>query len=319
MTVSATEIPGDTPRDTPGFALPRINFGLIGLVVLLLIVVPCLVTLPWSLHRYNEQNVVNAREAPSWDQPFGTDDLGRPLLWRCLLGGAISLGIGVAAAGLSVVIGVTWGAVAGLAGGRVDALMMRAVDILYGLPYILLVVLFQLAMQPSVAKLLAGSNLFEPQTADQVASILTLLLAIGGVSWLTMARVIRGQVLSLRAQPFIEAARACGLGPGRILRVHILPNLVNPIIVYTTLTVPTAILQESFLSYLGLGVKLPVPSWGNLATQGVSKLTTIAVPNAKVEWWQALWPLLLLGLTLLALNFLGDALRQKLDPRSAKR
>jgi oligopeptide transport system permease protein len=321
--------------------LPRLSVGMIGLTVLLVIAVPCLVTLPWSLQRYNKQDPANQFQTPSRAEPFGTDSLGRSTLARCLLGGAISLGIGVAAASISVIIGVAWGAVAGLAGGRVDALMMRAVDVLYGLPYILLVVLLQLAMQPGMKNLLAASSLFESQTADQAASILTLLMAIGGVSWLTMARVIRGQVLSLRAQPFVEAARALGLGPGRILRVHILPNLVNPIIVYTTLTIPTAILQESFLSFLGLGVRDPMPSWGNLATHGVKVLPQLIIGPPKPEdpsqltdvqlraieqlaresqaqLWMAVWPLLLLGLTLLALNFLGDALRQKLDPRGER-
>jgi len=207
--------------------------------------------------------------------------------------------------------------------------MMRIVDILYGLPYILLVVLVKIALQPFVVAAMIGpGSLDTPEAtgwlgltkaeATEIAAILTLLIAIGGVSWLTMARVIRGQVLSLRAQPFVEAARACGLGPGRILRVHLLPNLVGPIVVYTTLTVPTAILQESFLSFLGIGVQLPLPSWGNLASEGVKELSALAT-GSTFRWWLAFWPCALLGLTLLALNFLGDALRNRLDPRTLKR
>ena len=330
--------------------MPRITAGRVGFFVLLLIGVPCLVTIPWTLSGtepetpiyYNAQRL-EPRQAPgdakdirakpladgqqptSW-QPFGTDSLGRSLLSRCLLGGAVSLGIGIAAAFISVIIGVTWGALAGLAGGRVDSAMMRIVDVLYGLPYILLVVLITIALQPIIRNGLF--ELFGPApgstsgmseaTAEQIASLFTLLMAIGGLSWLTMARVIRGQVLSLRAQPFVEAARACGVGPFRILRVHLLPNLIGPIVVYTTLTVPTAILQESFLSSLGIGVQPPLPSWGNLAAEGVKELHTLALPGADFGWWLMLWPCLLLALTLLALNFLGEALRNRLDPRRLK-
>ncbi|HEX7009403.1 MAG TPA: ABC transporter permease, partial [Phycisphaeraceae bacterium] len=206
-------------------------------------------------------------------------------------------------------------ALAGYVGGRIDALMMRTVDVLYGLPSILLVVLVDLALRPTV-RAAAGAVLSERASAS-IAELVTLLVAIGGVSWLTMARVIRGQVLSLRAQPFVEAARAAGTGPWRILRVHLLPNLMGPIIVYTTLTVPAAILQESFLSFLGIGVQRPLPSWGNLAADGVERLPALAA-GAPFHGWLLLFPCLLLGLTLMALNFLGDALRRRLDPRRAR-
>jgi oligopeptide transport system permease protein len=146
----------------------------------------------------------------------------------------------------------------------------------------------------------------------------TLLVAIGGVSWLTMARVIRGQVLSLRSQPFMEAARSVGTGHLRTLRVHLLPNLIGPIVVYATLTVPQAILQESFLSFLGIGVQAPIPSWGNLASAGLPELSSLARGDDNVQWWLLLFPCLLLGLTLMGLNFMGDALRNRLDPRRAK-
>ena len=286
--------------------------------MLLIVTLPCLLTIPWSLHYYEKQRLVEGMvlAAPSLAEPMGTDALGRSLMWRCFLGGAISLGIGTAAAIVSVVIGVVWGGVAGYFGGRIDAVLMRIVDVLYGLPYILLVVLVNLALRPTMMKV--SLLLFSPDASASIANILTLLIAIGGLSWLTMARVIRGQVLSIRAQPFIEAARALGFSPSRILIVHILPNLVGPIIVYTTLTVPSAILQESFLSFLGIGVQPPLPSWGNLASTGVEQIHTLANQFHVVRWWLMVWPCVFLGLTLLALNFLGDALRERLDPRRLK-
>jgi oligopeptide transport system permease protein len=307
---------------------PRIGGGAWGAGILLLIVVPCFVTLPWSIDRYDQQRMgdvgVDARRAPSLAEPFGSDNLGRSMLMRCLLGGAISLGIGIVAALISVIIGVLWGAAAGYFGGRADAMMMRIVDVLYGLPYILLVVLLSMAigampgrlMRSDVQSLVAlGRWLGEH---PMLLNLAALFLAIGGVSWLTLARVIRGQVLSLREQPFIEAARACGAGGGRIFARHLLPNLIGPIVVYTTLTVPTAVLQESFLSFLGIGVQAPLPSWGNLAATGVEELSIMVLRDAPVRWWLPLWPCLLLGLTLLALNFLGDALRHRLDPRRVR-
>ena len=244
-------------------------------------------------------------------EPLGTDELARSMMWRCGLGGAISLGIGLSSAAISIFIGVTWGALSGYIGGRTDAMMMRIVDVLYGLPYILLVVLLDLALKPAVQ--VAAEAVMARDFAAGAADVATLLLAIGGISWLTMARVIRGQVLSLRAQPFIEAAEACGTGPGRILLRHLLPNLIGPIIVYATLTVPVAILQESFLSFLGIGVQLPLPSWGNLAAEGMEHIHAIGQ-----RWWLLLWPCLFLGMTLMALNFVGDALRERLDPHRGR-
>lgn len=292
--------------------------GGIGAVLLLLIALPCFLLLPWSSARYAQQDLGQSLadlppRAPSLAEPLGSDALGRSMLWRCLAGGAVSLSIGVAAAIVAVGIGVLWGAVAGLAGGRVDALMMRIVDVLYGLPYILLVVLVDMALQP-VFRQLAGAVLM-PSRAEVTADLLTMLLAIGGVSWLAMARVIRGQVLSLREQPFIEATRAYGAGPLRVLWRHLLPNLSGPIVVYATLTVPSAILQESFLSFLGIGIQPPLPSWGNLAAEGVGELPALASPGLRLHWWVLVYPCLLLGLTLLALNFVGEALRDRLDPR----
>lgn len=256
---------------------------------------------------------------------FGTDALGRDVFARVLAGGAISLLIGLAAAAISVVIGTAWGMVAGFTGGRVDAVMMRIVDVLYGLPYILLVVLIAVGIDglvdrqiaAAVARSQSAGQAYEPTglvawlEANALAvNVVTLLIAIGGVSWLTMARVIRGQVLSLREQPFMEAARALGIPVRRQFLRHLLPNLLGPIIVYATLTVPQAILQESFLSFLGIGIQEPLPSWGNLAADGLNQLNPV-----ESRWWLLLWPCLFLGLTLVALNFMGEGLREAFDPR----
>ncbi len=298
----------------------RLSFraGTSGLIVLLVVGALCFITLPWSLSRYDLQRLDadTSLTAPSLAEPMGTDLLGRSVLWRCMLGGAISLSIGVCAAVISVAVGVLWGMIAGYTGGRTDAIMMRVVDVLYGLPYVLLVVLLDIALQPVIES--AAYRLLPDSLAPGIAQVATLLLAIGGVSWLTMARVIRGQVLSLRNQPFIEAARAYGVGPGRILRRHILPNLVGPIIVYATLTVPAAILQESFLSFLGIGVQPPLPSWGSLAADGLGELHALGQTGIDVRWWLLAWPCILLAMTLLALNLLGDDLRDRLDPRHAR-
>jgi oligopeptide transport system permease protein len=202
---------------------------------------------------------------------------------------------------LSVTVGVAVGLFAGYRGGLVDALLMRTVDILYGLPYILLVILLKIGLEIPLAKL------FSPE----VGNFLVLFLAIGAVSWLTMARVVRGQVLSLRSQPFIEACRAAGLKQTRIFTRHLLPNLVGPITVYATLIVPSAILNESFLSFLGIGIQPPVPTWGSLASDGLLP----ALNPVNHRWWMLVFPCALLAVTLLSLNFVGDGLRDVFDPK----
>ncbi|MGA2496873.1 MAG: ABC transporter permease [Tepidisphaeraceae bacterium] len=278
--------------------------------ILLLIALACIVTLPWTLSSrsgiyYHNLRPEHVRQAPStgaFGGIFGTDRLGRSLLGRCLLGGTISLSVGLAAAGISVVLGLAVGLVAGYRGGWIDALLMRSVDVLYGLPYVLLIVLFKIALDDPLTKWLGSSR---------AANLVVLFLAIGLVSWLTMARVVRGQVLSLRSQPFVEAARAAGLSETRIFLRHLLPNLVGPIVVYASLTIPQAILQESFLSFLGIGIAPPVPSWGALASEGL----TPALNTVNSQWWMLLFPCALLAVTLLCLNFLGDGLREVLDPR----
>jgi oligopeptide transport system permease protein len=278
----------------------------IGGGILLGIVLICLLTLPWTLHGtpglYELPSNDNVRGAPgvalrAW---FGYDHLGRSMLARCLLGGVISLGVGVAAATISVIVGVTVGLIAGYRGGWIDALLMRSVDVLYGLPYILLVILFKIAFEGPLSRVFSA----------QAANLVVLFCAIGLVSWLTMARVVRGQVLSLRSQPFVEACRAMGVPQRRIFLKHMLPNLVGPITVYATLTVPSAILQESFLSFLGVGVNPPIPTWGSLAGDAVNALSPV-----KFYWWMLVFPCMLLAVTLLSLNFLGDGLRDVFDPK----
>jgi ABC-type dipeptide/oligopeptide/nickel transport system permease subunit len=289
--------------------------ALLGLLFLAALTALCFATLPWTLHAYNDQLLLaHVKEPPSHAFPLGTDSLSRDLTARFLLGGAISLSIGLASALIAIFIGASVGLLAGYAGGRTDALLMRAVDVMYGLPYILLVILMRVVfvgpLKAFLAHLHFRSHHLDEATAANWANVLVLLIGIGAVSWLTMARVVRGQVLSLRDQPFVEAARALGLPPHRILAKHILPNLLGTIIVYGTLTVPNAILAESFLSFLGLGIQQPLPSWGNLASDGIDALNPVYT-----RWWLITWPCLGLSTALLALNFLGDGIRDALDPR----
>lgn len=316
------------------------TWGWIGGVIVIVSLLVCLGTMPYTFgrtatqsgapgpRRFEATNVEHSMLPPFWapladdeqqrlqqlarddgTQPryrLGTDRLGRSMMIRCLAGGAISLSVGLAAAAISVIIGTLYGTLAGYAGGRTDSALMRIVDVLYGLPYILLVVLLAVAVDGLLER---GSAAIDPATR-QFIGVVTLVVAIGGVSWLTMARVIRGQVLSLKAQPFMEACRAIGVPLHRQFFVHLLPNLLGPIIVYATLTVPAAILSESFLSFLGIGVQEPLPSWGNLAAAGLSELNL-----ARVRWWLLLWPCLFIAIALLALNFMGEALRERFDPK----
>jgi oligopeptide transport system permease protein len=280
------------------------------------VVLLCLATLPWTTQDdgplyYDLQNSALSRQPPAGNVAawFGFDTLGRSMLGRCLLGGTISLSIGVLAALLSVFLGVTVGLLAGYRGGWTDAILMRLVDILYGLPYILLVILFKIALEVPLTRLIRSIS--DTAGAEQVANFIVLFFAIGAVSWLTMARVVRGQVLSLRSQPFIEACKAAGLPEWRIFTRHLLPNLMGPITVYATLIVPSAILNESFLSFLGIGIQPPVPTWGALASEGLLP----ALNPANRLWWMLLFPCTLLAVTLLCLNFVGDGLRDVFDPK----
>jgi len=249
---------------------------------------------------------------PSVRHPMGTDDAGRDILARVLIGGRISLMVAVISTLVSLIIGVSYGAVAGYLGGFVDNVLMRIVDILYSIPFILIViVLLSVFGGPntpgwieSISAKLGGEN---NQGLNQ---IFLLFFALGCVSWLTMARVVRGQVLSLKNQDFVMAARATGVSTPAIIFRHLVPNTLGPVIVYATLTVPSVMLTEAFLSFLGLGVQPPYASWGSLAAEGIKAIS--------VYPWQLIFPGVTMALTLFSLNFLGDGLRDALDPQTRK-
>ncbi|MBU6413365.1 MAG: ABC transporter permease [Planctomycetes bacterium] len=358
--------------------MARQRMAMLGLGFLAAVLAICVGTLPWTLGgegvpRYaagdlnhvllppfwvvGEQSVWNERMSRAGSPAYvlGTDRLGTSVLVRLLTGGGISLSIGIAAAAVSVLIGTLYGATAGWKGGKIDAVMMRIVDVLYGLPYVLIVVLLAVAVDAGFERIVNGRveeaertraryverelakftpeqaadaelmNLMKQEAAATYPiepistpmrtsiNLVTLLVAIGGVSWLTMARVVRGQVLSLKTRPYVDAARAMGAGPVRLFARHLLPGLIGPIVVYATLTVPQAILQESFLSFLGIGVKSPLPSWGNMAADGLAELNPY-----RSHWWLIVSPCVLLALTLLAMNFVGEGLRVVLTPQNSR-
>jgi len=245
---------------------------------------------PWlAPYAYDAQDLDLGAAPPSATHWAGTDTLGRDLFTRILYGGRISLMVGFAATGVSLLVGVLYGAIAGYVGGRTDSILMRIVDILYALPFTIFVVILMVFF---------GRNM------------MLLFLAIGAVQWLTMARIVRGQVLSLKRADFIDAAVVLGYSRRRIILRHIIPNVLGPVIVYTTLTIPNVMLLEAFLSFLGLGVQAPMSSWGVLIKEGADVMEEYP--------WLLLFPSLALSATLFALNFLGDGLRDALDPRAAK-
>jgi len=245
-------------------------------------------------------------QRPGAEHWFGTDVHGRDLLSRVFYGARISFLIGAVGAVVSLVIGVLWGAMAGYAGGRADSVMMRAVDVLYSLPNIIFVIVLIATFENPLKAWLSARHL------NVSARLLLLFVGLGAISWLTMARIVRGQVVSLRARPFVDASRALGASHARILRRHILPNLYGVIITYLTLTVPSVLLYESFLSYLGLGIQPPQASLGSLIAEGAAQINPI-----RIYWWMILFPGLTLASALLPLNLLGDGLRDAWDPRSA--
>ena len=263
--------------------MAQIGGGLFMGIALLCLIGPFFVP-----HSHETTQLAYGAQAPSWTHWFGTDELGRDILVRTLIGGRISIGVGFAATVVALLIGVVYGMIAGYNGGRIEATMMRFVDTLYALPFTIMVILLTVLLG---------------------RSILLIFLAIGAVEWLTIARIVRGQTKALRKQTFIDAAIVGGVPTRRILGRHILPNLLSPIIVFTTLTIPAVILLESVISFLGLGVQPPMSSWGMLINEGAVKLD--------IYPWMLIFPALFFSLTIFAFNFVGDGLRDALDPKNS--
>lgn len=267
--------------------LLRNRAAVAGMIVLAVLVVAAIVGPYLTPYAYDEINKNDVWLGPLQNgHLIGTDSLGRDLLARLLMGLRVSLAIGLVATVVSLIIGVAWGAVAGFVGGRLDEVMMRVVDVLYSLPFIFFVILLMVTF---------GSN------------IILIFVAIGAVEWLTMSRIVRGQTLTLKHKEFVEAARAAGLGQGAIIFRHIVPNLLGPVVVYVTLTIPAVILAESFLSFLGLGVQPPMASLGTLIANGAQDM--------ELAPWLLIFPSVVMVVTLMSFNFIGDGLRDAIDPK----
>ena len=285
----------ERPRDPwrLAFARFRRNRGAVAGAWVLLVVTVAAIGVEWvSPHGVAEQQLELARQAPSLVHPFGTDAVGRDLFTRTLHGGRISLLVGFVATLVSMTIGISWGLVAGWRGGRTDEAMMRIVDLLYGLPFLFFVVLL---------------------VAWFGQSLVLLFVALGAVQWLTTSRIVRAETRRLRSAEFVIAAIALGVPTPAILVRHVLPNLIGPVLVVATLTVPTVMLEEAFLSFLGLGVQPPLASWGSLASEGAAALNPV-----DSMWWLIVFPGALFSLTLLALNFVGDGSRDAFDVRGER-
>ena len=276
--------------------------------LLVAIAIACLIG-PWVTGSSEAQDLGYGAQGPSARHWLGTDTLGRDLLARLLIGGRVSLAVGLVATLVSLVIGVTYGAISGYAGGKTDAVMMRLVEILYALPFIVLVIILIVVLEPA----LKGDELKWLVTAfggEGQVKLVVLFMVIGAIEWLTMARVVRAQVMTLRQQDFIAAALALGVPKRHIIFGHLVPNCLGPVIVYSTLTIPAVMLTEAVLSFLGLGVQPPFPSWGSLIQEGAD--------NFETRPWLLIFPALFFSTTLFSFNFLGDGLRDALDPKSSR-
>jgi oligopeptide transport system permease protein len=269
--------------------LKRNRMAIAGIIILTVLIIASIFAPKLTPYSYEQMDIVLGAVPPCPDHWLGTDTAGRDLLTRILYGGRVSLAVGLCATFVSLIIGVTFGAVSGYVGGKTDEVMMRMVDILYSLPFTVFVIILMTVFG---------------------RKFILLFIAIGAVEWLTMARIVRGQVLAIRQKTFIKAALVLGYSHPRIIARHILPNILGPVIVYTTLTIPRVMLLESFLSFLGLGIQPPMSSWGLLIRDGATTMETYP--------WLLIFPGIVLSATLFALNFLGDGLRDALDPRSQK-
>jgi len=276
-------------------------------LVVLAIVTLAAIFGPWLMPKSAAELSAAQFQPPSWPHPFGTDIHGQDVLYRVLSGARVSLAVGISGALISFFIGTAYGLVAGYAGGRTDGIMMRAVEILYSVPRLIILLIAINAFDSRMKAWLAASD--APGLVGY-SRIIILILSLGLIEWLTMARIVRGQVLALKSQQFVAAARSLGQSHWKILWRHLLPNLVGVVVIYLTLTVPAVILDESFLSFLGLGIQAPQTSWGSLLADGAQ-----AINPVRSNWWLLVCPATAMSATLLALNFLGDALRDALDPR----
>ncbi|CAJ1002925.1 MULTISPECIES: ABC transporter permease [Bacillales] len=259
-------------------------------LIFILILVACAIFIPiFSSHDYRTTELTGKNQPPSAEHWFGTDDLGRDVFVRVWYGARISLEVGFAAAIIDLIIGMIWGGIAGFYGGKVDEIMMRIADILYAIPYLLVVILLMVVMEQGVG---------------------TIIIALTITGWIGMARIVRGQIIQLKAQEFVLAARSLGADNSRLIFKHLIPNALGPIIVTLSLTVPNAIFAESFLSFIGLGVSAPVASWGTMSSEGLSAM--------RYYPWRLMFPALFISITMLAFNLFGDGLRDAVDPRLRK-
>lgn len=282
----------------------KVSLWVLAAVVTLALVVPPL--LPASSKGVSN----NQFSPPGLQHPFGTDLSGHDVFYRVLIGARISLLVGISGALISLFIGTGYGLVSGYAGGKVDGLMMRALEILYSIPRLIVIIVGISAFDGPLQKWLSAHGL---EGITGYSRIIILVFSLGVIEWLTMARIVRGQVLSLKSQQFVAAARSLGQSHVKILLRHLLPNLIGIVVVYLTLTIPAVILDESFLSFLGLGLQEPQVSWGLLLADAVQVINPI-----HSYWWLLVFPAVVMSVTLLSLNFLGDALRDVLDPRERR-
>lgn len=298
--------------------LAKNRAAVVAAVVLTALVLACILVPSFSHWRYDQADLTVGPTPPSWQHWMGTDYFGRDLMARVFFGGRISFAVGLFATLVSFFIGITWGGVAGYFGGKIDAVLMRIVDVLYAIPFFIVVILLMVFFAGQDGPLFKGFRsvlaVFVKHPEDPsyfpIFQILIVFAALGGISWLTMARIVRGQVIALRGQPFVEAARSIGASHSALIFRHLLPNALGPIIIYTTLTIPEVMMTEAFLSFLGLGTQEPLSSWGLLAATGADSMDLYP--------WTLIFPALMLAISLFCFNFLGDGLRDALDPRIRK-